>query len=369
MAVKTETLVSMPVRNPRTGAKSRTFTFYGKIDRLDPPRIVDWKSGDPVRFIKRARIGCQAELYALAVEPVIITEVAYRIVERPSLRYCQPRRKWAVMRKGRKTALKVFDTEHPARTLAAMQNGYVQERVQGDASRSEYEDRCYNWLLDDPARMLDHSLPLTAPRKERAKRWLWDSCKRLLECRAYKRWMPNEAACYAYERECPYMPLCECVAAGGDLEWVIEEGFERGNRHPELGDTFNLLSIVTYSSLSCRALCDTKHYWKYECGYRPKRDDAEARRIGSAMHAGLQVYADGGLGPACDAVDTWADENPVLGEDAAWKQDEQIAKARAMVRAAAVKWPVEAIPEPQTPEPEPEVEPESTMLVGVEIPF
>lgn len=369
-----ENLVHMPVVNPRTGYRSHTFEFYGVVDRVDPPRINDWKSGNPARFIKRATIGCQAELYAEAVEHATgatITEVAYRLIDRPTLKYSRPRHSWAVMRESRKTALKVYDNEKQARTLAAIQNGYVESRVQGDATRQVYEDRCLNeWLLADPTRIVDHTLQLTGPRRQHAKQWLWDSCKRILECHQHERWLPNAGACYVFERECPYMGLCECESQGGDVAWIRDESFDGvDDRWPELGGVVCHKTIVTHSSLTCRALCEKKYYWKYVAALRPKRDDAEARWIGSAMHVGLAAYSEGGLQAACDAVDAWADQNPVLGEDAAWKQDEQIAKARAMVRAAAVKWPIEAEPEARIPRLEPGFEPESAPLAGAAIPF
>ena len=58
------------------------------------------------------------------------------------------------------------------------------------------------------------------------------------------------------------------------------------------------------------------------------------------MHRGLEAYATGGIEAAYGTIDDWADANPILGEDAARIQDQQIGKARAMVMAAAQKWPM-----------------------------
>ena len=370
MKAQTELLVTMPVVNPRTGAKSKTFVFCGVVDRTDASRIDDWKTGDPGRFISKARIGFQAELYALAVEGSqgrVIREVTYRLMDRPTLKYSQPVFSYAVKKTGRKTALKLFDNRKQAETLANMQNGYVEERVKGDATRQDYEDRCYAWLLEDPARMVHHPHLLSEPRRQRARQWLWESCKRLLECKNCDRWLPNELACYSWERACPYLPLCECEAQGGDVNWIIEDQYETADPHPELGEVVNGgKTVVTYSSLTTHALCEQKYYWKVVRCLRPHRDDAEARWVGSAMHAGVAAYANGGLEAACKAIDEWANYNPVLGPDAAWKQEEQVAKARAMVRAAAVKWPDV---KPVAPEPEPVEDEPKELPTGEAIPF
>ena len=82
------------------------------------------------------------------------------------------------------------------------------------------------------------------------------------------------------------------------------------------------------------------YYWRHEMKLRRGvESDSEPLWVGSAMHRGVEAYADGGLPAANTAIDDWANANPVLGEDANWRQDEQAARARAMVQVAAIKWP------------------------------
>ena len=59
--------------------------------------------------------------------------------------------------------------------------------------------------------------------------------------------------------------------------------------------------------------------------------------VGNAMHAGMEAFAKQGIEAALSAIDEWAEQNPVLGDDVR-RQDEQIAKSRAMVRAASERW-------------------------------
>lgn len=342
-----EQVVSMPIINPDTGAPSRTFEYAGKVDLIEDDTVVDWKgTSNTLRFVQVKKIGFQAECYAIACAHAghPIRTVEYRLLTRPTITYKHPKTTWAVMSPGGKRAVKggIFDTQDEAKALANLRGAAIQERVKGYVDRQAYEDACLDWLANPeyPHRVLHHTYELTMARLDVAQRWLWNNCKRLLDCRANCRWMPNEKACWAYGRECPYMPLCEAVAEGSDLRWVKEQEYETCDSHPELDGYKGKLAIVTYSALSCLALCEVKYFWKYEECLRKIRDeDAEPLWVGSAMHRGLEVLGGGAdLDASLTAIDEWAEANPVLGEDAAWIQDQQVARARAMLRAAALRW-------------------------------
>lgn len=352
-----EQIVSMPIFNPDTGSPSRTFEFAGKQDDRQDATVIDYKgTSDNLRFVREKKIGFQAECYALANahagDP--IRRVEYRLLERPTIKYRTPKIKWAVVRAGGKRALRVFEDESKARQLAAAQGVSVEERVDGHKDRNAYEACCVDWLCgpEFPHRVLHHTYELTTARLETTRHWLWNCCKRLLDCRNNMRWMPNERACFTYNRECPYMLLCEAVAEGSDVRWVKEQHYEKTDPHPELDGHKADLMIVTYSSLSCLALCEVRYFWQFIEHLRRAQDgDAEPLWVGSAMHRGMEVLGNGAdMDVALAAVDEWADANPVLGEDAAWRQDQQIARARAMVRVAALKWPV-VLPKKATSDP------------------
>jgi hypothetical protein len=352
-----ESVVSMPILNPDTGAASRTFEFAGVEDVYHGDEIADYKGvASTERWIREQKIGFQAECYALCHNYVgeTVRRIVYRLVTRPMLKYSHPSYKWAVRKAGRKTAVKVCDNQEEAMKLAALQGGSVEERITGDASRDAFEQRCLEQMFDEPTRVVEHVYHLTETRMQRAAEWLWQNCKRLLECWAHDRWLQNEKSCYAYSRECPYMALCEGIVDGVDVEWLKGEEYEESDPHPELnGYRPTKLptkrnhrgarqGVVTYSSLTTLAMCEVRYYWRYVARLkRRQHEDGEALWLGSAMHRGLQVYAEGGLDAGLAAVDEWARDNPVLGENAAWLLDQQIARARAMVRAAALRWPIE----------------------------
>ncbi len=344
-----ESVVSLPVINP-DGGTSRTCIYMGVVDRIEGTKVIDWKGvADCARFIRMARIGFQAELYALAVRHggQDITEIEYRLIRRPQLRYSKPTFTFAVMRAGRKSALKLCDTRAKAERAATMSDGSVEVRCKGDVNRAAYENRCLQDIHDKQG-LVTHNHILTEAKLEQARWYLWGCSKRLLECRSTQRWMPNPRNCYAFERECPYMDLCDAAQNGADYEWIIGDQFTvRDTSHPELGEhDANGKTILTFTSCSDLTACEMFYYWKHERRLAKRHDeDSEPLWVGSAMHAGLEVL---GLWPpecslepiefAYAAIDAWADANPVIGEDAFWKQEQQIARARAMVRAAKAKW-------------------------------
>lgn len=299
-----ERVVSLPVINPETDRPSRSFRFAGKMDLLEAGVINDYKAvGDPERFIRQKTIGFQADLYALAAMHAghEIKSVVYRLLTIPTIRFCSK-----------------------------------------DADAAAYESRCFAWLHDDAAKIQEHELFLNPGRLDSSRKWLWGMCKRILENRRTEFWATNELACYCWERACEYLPLCECIARGDGWQDLVDESYEDSDAHPELNGELEPsgLDVVTYTSLTTLALCERKFWWRYHCKLRKRQDFAESMWTGSAMHYGLERYAAAGLQAGLDAVNEYADGHPVIGEDQAHYQDQQIARARAMVRAAAERWPV-----------------------------
>jgi hypothetical protein len=332
----------MPVRNPATTGKSHTFRYAGKVDKVEKRKVVDWKHcGDPPQFIAERVIAYQAELYALGLREagIEIEEYEYRLIVPPGIKFCEVKHIWAVMKKGRVTALRKFDNEDDANKFAVMQNGYVEHRVTGDDGCDAYEERCYDWIHERPERMVSHPLQILEHRLAAARAYIWDCSKRVLDCRRNGRWLPNALACRNYNRVCPCAPLCEAQSTGADVEWLINEQYkEIPSPHPELGDMGVDRELLTYSSMTTLCQCEAKYDWQYERRLRTDADTSDPLWRGSAIHIGLEVYATEGREAALAAIDEWAERHPVLGGD--WrKQEQEIAKARAMVRAAADKWP------------------------------
>jgi hypothetical protein len=302
--------VDAPIINPRTGRESRTFIFRGKIDRIENGVIIDWKTAaDPDAFVMSRSIGFQAECYAIAAEHagIHVSQLCYRIIRTPALR--------------------------PSREDRSA------EKATGVPYMQAYEDRCVAWILAQDNGVVEHNAVINPARLDMARRWIWANTQRLLSNRRSGDWLPNCNACHTWGRECEYMPICRANALGIDADWVINERFERGeSAHVELPASDR--DAVTFSSLSTLALCETKYRLRYEERLRPRHDDNEPLRIGSAAHAALEAYAHGGISAATAAVDEWMTANPCIGTEAADRQAVQRAKALAICRAAACRWSV-----------------------------
>ena len=192
----TEHVVEMPVRNP-DGGTSRTFRFCGVVDGVEGGTLVDWKTvSDPHEFIQSRNIGYQTELYAAALADagIHITSAVFRLITKPTIKFCNK------------------DGGNP----------------------QVYEDRCVEWLKEEPGRLVEHEMWVNQGRIREARYWLWSVSKRVLENRRSGRWLRNEYACRNWSRTCEYMPICEAEASGGDPSDIIRDGFTDSDAHPEL---------------------------------------------------------------------------------------------------------------------------------------
>lgn len=302
-----EQLLMSPVVNPATGGTSRTFRFAGRCDLLDGGMLIDWKTGgDPHAVLDRQLLSYQGELYSSAVEQMGLARVdgiQYRIVKTPSIKLCQR-----------------YDDMDPA----------------------IYEERCLDWLRGQDDATLEHECYFNPARLQNAREWLWRVAKSIMEARNSGMWLQNSRACGDWGRKCPYMPLCLIDALGGEPETIILEDYEPRPVHEELAEVGQERDILTYSAASTYVQCEALYYWRYVRAIRRRQDESgEAAYVGSAVHAGMDAYAHQGLEAALDAVNAWVDSTPAIG--AQWQAREaQAAKARAMVRIAAQRWPSDA---------------------------
>ena len=352
-----EQTVEIPIVNPDTDAKSRSFVFMGKVDLVEGHTVTDYKNSSNIaRYIHTMTLSFQPELYALAVRHQFsrqLTDMEYRLVQRPALKFtpkdAEP--SYAILKEGQdravkanlpsmKAALDFMEEKRKAASYGVESHAYyAEDRTKPAVTRDGYEQRCYEQIVGDPERIMSHPLHLNEGRMRQAQGYLWDCSKRVLENRRTGRWIHNPQACYDWNKTCPFIRLCDAMAAGADCDWIADEEFyEVDNQHPELGDAANLrLDVLTYSSCSDLSRCEMLYRWKYERCLRKGQEDSEPLWVGSAMHIGMAAFAENGLEAALTAVDEWSEANPVLGDDVR-KADEQTAKARAMCRAAAEKW-------------------------------
>lgn len=306
MSTQTEQIVSMPITNPATRGTSRTFEYRGKVDRIEGGRLVDWKSvSDPQDFLNSRAVGYQGELYTLALAHcgIQIMEIAYRLVKRPTIKFCGK-----------------------------------------DKTADDYEARCVEWLRTTDGAITETVLLINRARLEQARQWLWNISQRLLQCRRSGCWLTNENACQFYSRNCEFLPICLCQSQGGDVEWIIGEQYEPREIHEELDDVPAEKDVITYSSATKFTLCEARYYFQHERKIGPKSEvTATARWTGSAFHVGMDVVQEHGVEAALIAIGQWADNNPIIGPEAYHTQQQHVAQARAIVQCAWEVWGIRAV--------------------------
>lgn len=299
---RSEITVSMAVDNPNSSGTSRSFRYAGKIDLVSDGIITDWKFvSDPQQYLMTRTIGFQQELYAIAYESCYcetIRSIRYRLIQKPTIKLCGK-----------------------------------------DTSPEAYEKRCVDWLMTTPGAIQEHEIDINPARYRAAKQWLWNVTQRILQCRREDCWLTNENACKLWQRECEFLPLCMCEVNGGDVGWLINNRYENRPKHEELDDVPDDKDTITYSSGTTFTACERKYYWQYYMAIRKQRDEtSDALYTGSAGHVGMEWLVREGLESALAHITQWALDHDVIGPNAASKQAQAIARARAGVRVAAEKW-------------------------------
>lgn len=332
---------------PRTGVTSemlvtlplpRGYTYAGMVDHIEDGVLIDWKTtATPADYATTLPLRLQADCYALAAREAghVITDVQYRMVARPSLR----------MKSAPKPTIRQKKDE-PAEAFAARCDEW---RATNPAETpAEFEDRCFEWLTTNEGVVAEETIHLNEARLQAAMRMMNAAAMAADAISASERDAEmNPSACSRYGRTCEYVDLCAAKINGGDWRDVATERFgspdQSAKVHPELPDPYTTdRRALTYSGMAARADCEQRFSFRYLAGLVRDHDgEPEAIRVGSLFHKGVEVYGrTGDLNSALEAIDSLADEIPAIGDMVA-RHSEMAAKARAMVRAAAIKWPVE----------------------------
>jgi hypothetical protein len=270
-----------PVRNPDTGATSRTWTLAGKLDALvldrrdGLARIVEHKTtssdaGPGSDYLKRLRMDGQVTIYYEGAASLghLVAGCIYDVLVKPGLR-----------------PLKATPPE--ARKYTKTGALYANQRER-DETPEEYRVRVAEALLADPN---DYFLRANVHRLESEMRDgladVWQTGRVMRESDLAGRHPRNPDACTRWGRTCEFFTIC---CGEGSLE--DERLFARADRtHAELeADTSSDgLPLLTTSRLSCFRACPRLHKHRYIDGYRPAAD-AESLRFGHLIHKGLEAW-------------------------------------------------------------------------------
>lgn len=213
------------VRNPDTGATSRTFVMGGKYDGLvqqaDLTYLLEHKttSGIGSGYLERLWTDFQVAIYLKYVREALgieINGVLYNVLVKPAL----------VQAKG--------ETEEEFRVRYAdlctrNKNGKSSAKRQVPESDEAFEARLREKMAD-PTMYHREVLFFSEERILEIEAEVWELTQNLLVSRSTDRWYQNTSFCFHWNKPCCFLPLCK----SGGSELVKSEFYRHEPPHMEL---------------------------------------------------------------------------------------------------------------------------------------
>jgi hypothetical protein len=206
-----ESVVNMPIRNPATGCRSRSFQFRGKVDILTTDGVVvDHKTAGTIGPDMLEKLWTDVQLSAYCVASGV-TEAEYDILGKPSIK---PFRKSTRPRKVKKDGTPAADPSWHAE----------------DETPEAYHQRCLDWLYAHPEAYHRERVIIAEWRRRQVHADLWNATQDILR---YHRtdWPQHWTSCHKWGgRPCAYAPICQ---SDGN-PFVIENDYRHEVAHVEL---------------------------------------------------------------------------------------------------------------------------------------
>ena len=270
------------IRNPETGAESRSFYLAGKVDALIRRAGVLWlkehKTAATIdgAYIDRLWGDFQTTLYAWAVEQVRgepVAGVVYNVIAKAGLRPYEAGKK-----------------------------------RKADETEDEFAARLAGWYADPKAYHREELL-IAPAREDVLRAELWELTQALLDARLRNVWYQNPSQCFQWGHPCAYWPICRSC----DNSNVIDNDFRHADVHEELspetdhGDR----KCTTYSMWAAFRDCRRRYYWRYERQIVPLARPDEKLILGIIVHAALAAWHKSrDLAAALAVIDTESGKSP-----------------------------------------------------------
>jgi hypothetical protein len=303
-AVAVQAGFQLPIINPATGRRSRTFSQAGRCEGIVSRRaehfLLESKTaGEDIDrpdapFWRRLAVDTRAGTYALARRQLgrPVAGVLYDVLRRPHLR---PR----VIPKG--TPKRAERDTVGTRLELQRRNTYfgwpVDQREQGRVLGGDGREtaRLYGLrIVADTLRRPDwyfqrRILKRSKGQLTRHARELWETAVEIRLARRAGRHYANSQACMAYHTPCPYLPICSGRDTPHSDRWHTAQSI-----HPELaGELADVdeQEVLTPSRIQCFNLCRRRHYFRYELRIVPVGQPAsEALRLGRVIRQALAAW-------------------------------------------------------------------------------
>jgi len=253
----------LPIRNPATGAESRTFVLAGKVDLLADRQGALWleehKTAASIdgSYIEKLWMDFQTLLYSWAIGEVggvPVEGVIYNVIAKAAIRPYE-------VGKTRK------ECETP----------------------DEFAARLADWYAK-PEAFHREELLISAARFDSLRRELWELTQALLEARrgGIVAFYQNPSQCFQYNRPCAYWPICRSC----DSQLLIDNDYHHEEPHTELDAAVevNGKGRTTYSMWSSFRDCRRRYFWRHEAKIVPNAAKDEKLFLGSVVHEALAKW-------------------------------------------------------------------------------
>jgi hypothetical protein len=297
LAVESE--FQFPLLNPETEAPSRTFVEAGKMDGLLREKrsgricVLEHKttvSGIEPESDYWIRLGMDTQIskYILATNQAgnPAHSVVYDVVRKPAQR---------------PLGIALLDDDgvkivHDANGTRVRTKDGKKWRESGDTAQGytlqtreetpeEYHLRILAELEGERAKYFSHrEIPRLDSDLLEYMQDAWAISQQILYFRRAKLWPRNPSACSEFGG-CEFFSLCSGRASVDGITFR-----KKDSKHSELTIAENGLEFLTNSRLGALHKCARYHFLKYEEPTEPVAEDAEARRIGSLFHLGVETY-------------------------------------------------------------------------------
>lgn len=282
-SISAEEPFMLPVVNPDTGAKSKSFVQVGVFDGMvefdgrtfcREGKTTSEDIADPnSTYWRRLVIDSQVSSYALANWQAgrKIDGTLYDVVRKPTIR---PKKLALSDRKGITSLGSYAHAKVSEATQQAVIAGLESENPELFGLRLTAD------VLKDPAKYFARRI---VPRLDgEILEWaedLWDLTQDLLATRRRNRWPKTSAACMNYGRPCEYLGICSGHDSPDSGKW------QKRQTAKERYDIETNLETLSHSALTCFQSCKKKYYHRYVLGIeRVDDEDSEALVFGSLWH-------------------------------------------------------------------------------------
>jgi hypothetical protein len=294
----------LPIINPATGRRSRTFSQAGRCDgvvlRDGRPLLLEVKTTSEeidqpaAPFWRRALVDGRSALHALALRQLGCPArgTLFDVVRRPAIRPRAIPKGSAATSDARGDGTLAEIRERGTYFGRPLDDDQRQAALEGDGRETDdlFAIRLAADTLQRPAWYFQRRIVYRGRgRLAHDAAELWQTTDEIRRCRRSGWHYRNSDACARYGTPCPFLEIC-----AGRCRPDSEQFRHCERIHPELADRLVAAEepgVLTPSRIQCFRLCRRKHYYRYELGIVPAEPpDRESLLLGRLIHEAVAAW-------------------------------------------------------------------------------